>query len=126
MLRQFYKKVHPDLFGRFPELKEANEESLQVLMSVLETIKSNNAEYVPVRTEKVYFYVRTDKPDHFMKVPVTLRTTGNHCHHVVAESLSKLFERCGLPASFQWGDGYWDKKIIVEEKKEEDEETKQE
>lgn len=122
VLRQFYKKVHPDLFGRYPELKESNEVNLQALMSLLDYMKSNNSEFVPVKTEKLHFFVRTDKADHFMKVPITIRTTGNNCHHVVAESLSKLFTRCGLPSSFQWGDNYWDKKIIIEKNPAEEEE----
>ncbi len=74
------------------------------------------------RKVDVEFYARTSTPDHFLRLPVTLRTTGNNCQHVVAKSLTELFRASGLPDSFRWGDGYWERKIFVQTEKEGEEE----
>lgn len=62
-LKQFYRLVHPDLLGRYPELREVNERSLGSLMGLLDDLKtaSNDGEYPPARTEELLFYVRTDQ-----------------------------------------------------------------
>ncbi len=105
-------QVHPDLFGQFPELKAKNDFAVQQLMGVLDDVKSGEAgDFVAPRTVELEFIVRTSTPGHFLRVPATLRLTGNNCQHVLAKSLSELFGAVGLPPSFHWGSNYWDRKV---------------
>ena len=117
-------QVHPDLFGRWPELKEKNEYAVRQLMGILDDAKSSESgSFVAARTVNVEFYVRTDKHGHFLRVPATLRTTGNNCQHVLGKSLSDLFRACSLPDSFHWGTGYWEKRIFMKADVEEEEQS---
>ena len=105
--------MHPDLFGQWPELKEKNEYAVRQLMGILDDAKSSESgDYVAARKVEVEFYVRTGTAGHFLRVPATLRTTGNNCQHVLGKCLSDVFLACGLPHSFHWGTGYWDKKVF--------------
>lgn len=125
VLRQFYKKVHPDLFGRFPELRAKNEEALQTLTGVLEMAKSSNKEYVEPVNHDLEFFLRGDKPDEFLRVPISIRTTGNNCRHVLAEGLSTIFRHAGLPERFNWGTEYWEKKIEYKDSKKDEEKSEE-
>jgi hypothetical protein len=108
------RQVHPDLFGRYPELKVKNEFAVRQLMGILDDVKSNeNGAYVAARTADVEFFVRTATPGHFLRVPASLRTTGNNCQHVLGKSLSDLFRACSLPDRFRWGTGYWETKVSL-------------
>lgn len=124
VLRQFLKRVHPDVFGQFPELRAKNEASMQKLMEVLAAAKSGeHDDQVPAMKYDMEFFVRTDKPNAFKRVPLSIRTTANDCKHVVGHSLSQLFGHCGLPTTFHWGDEYWDRKIVGRKPTPEEEEA---
>jgi len=117
LLKQFYLKVHPDLFGQFPELRAANEEAMRTLNGLLEEMKSGESPFPPRRTQRITFYARMPAGDDaspepaFMRVPLDIKTTGADCRHLMAESFHKLFKAVGLPDTFHWGPEYWDKQL---------------
>lgn len=117
VLRQFQMKVHPDFFGKFPELQEKNNENLQVLMGVLSSVKSGEkSELVEPQKHDLEFFLRTDQEDHFKRVPLKLDLKGGNSKHVLGRQLSALFKHAGLPTEFQWGEEYWNIKLVQEQK----------
>eukprot|EP01138_Halocafeteria_seosinensis_P000201 gb/GECG01000207.1/.p1 GENE.gb/GECG01000207.1/~~gb/GECG01000207.1/.p1 ORF type:complete len:218 (+),score=30.54 gb/GECG01000207.1/:1-654(+) len=122
VLRQFQMKVHPDFFGKFPELQDKNNENLQVLMGVLSSVKSGEkSELVEPQKHDLEFFLRTDKEDHFKRVPLKLDLKGGNSKHVLGRQLSTLFKHASLPTEFQWGEEYWNIKLIQEQKPSDDE-----
>jgi len=118
--RKFQLKVHPDLFGRIPELQAANSASLQKLQGILNECKSGpktTDDYLKPRVESLEFYLRTDKDNAFLKVPLTIRIPGSNCRHVLAESFAVLFKQAGLPPRFHWGPEYWQSTYVAAERR---------
>lgn len=108
--RKFQLKVHPDLFAKYPELQKANSESLQKLQGILNECKSGSkcmTEILQPRTESLEFYLRTDKDNAFMRVPLTVRIPAGDCRNVLAASFATLFKQANLPTRFHWGPEYW-------------------
>jgi len=70
-LRPFFFKVHPDLFGQFPEQRAINERSLQILSAHLESLRSNR---VPSSPSAIPFYLKNrDKLNPFRLVKVSMQ-----------------------------------------------------
>lgn len=116
--RKFALKVHPDLFGQFPDLQTRNTESLQKLQGLLNEVKSgdrSSEERMKGRTEQLEFFVRGSAPPTgssatatFMRLPLTIRIPdGGNCPDVLAEALGNMFATVGLPQRFHWGSEYW-------------------
>lgn len=60
-LRKFYLKVHPDLFGQYPDAKKINEENLAVLSAILDGLKSESSSTgLEGRDHTVEFYLKPD------------------------------------------------------------------
>jgi len=122
VFRKFMTKVHPDLFSKFPELREQNESSTQQLQEILGQAKSGQHETeMPVTRRDLVFFVRTDSADHYRRIPFELRTTGSNCRHVLGRAMGQLFGQCGLPAEFRWGPEYWERTVYRPETKKEEE-----
>ena len=114
--RKFQLRVHPDLFAKWPPLQKANSEALQTLQGILNEAKSgerNTTEYMRPRTESVEFFLRTDKDDAFVRVPLTIRIPGANSRNVLGVAFSALFKAAGLPSRFHWGDDYWEQTITL-------------
>ena len=112
VLRQFTAKVHPDLFGAYPDLRETNDSSLQVLQGILAGAKSGEKDdYLAVQRHEVEFFLRTGENGNFLRVPLILEVKGAHSKHVLGRQLAKLFHFAGLPTNFAWGSEYWDQRI---------------
>jgi hypothetical protein len=108
--RRFQLRVHPDLFGRFPELAKANDTSLKKLGGVLAEARSGEKsadDFMKPRVEELSFFVRTDTDGSFLRVPLSLRLPGGHCPTALGAALGSLFAACGLPSRFHWGAEYW-------------------
>lgn len=71
-LRPFFFMVHPDLFGKFPEQRAINENSLQVLSAHLESLQRRT--FAQQSTpQALLFYLRSkDKSEPFRLVKVPL------------------------------------------------------
>lgn len=71
-LRPFFFMVHPDLFGKFPEQRAINEQSLQLLSLHLESLQRQS--FVPQSSPSALpFYLRNKdktKPFRLVKVPI--------------------------------------------------------
>jgi hypothetical protein len=108
--RKFQLKVHPDLFTAFPDLQKLNSDNLAKLQAVLTEAKSGEKttdDYVKPRNEQLEFYMRTEKSNAFIRVPLALKLPGGNCKGVLAEAIAKLFSAAGLPTTFHWGPEYW-------------------
>lgn len=70
-LRPFFFMVHPDLFGKFPEQRAINENSLQILSAHLESLQRKTTPQSSPST--LPFYLRNkdkSKPFRLVKVPL--------------------------------------------------------
>ena len=109
--RKFALKVHPDLFARWPALREQNADSLARLQGVLNEAKSSPGRCATSalrpRTENLSFFLKTGTDGAFVRVPLTLRIPGADCRHVLAAAFAALFRAAGLPERFDWGAEYW-------------------
>lgn len=97
-LRPFYFAVHPDLFGRYPQERQVNEDSLKLLSAHLESLLTQRR--ILHSTPKVLpFYVRaSNQPEqrgtfNLIKVPLE-RTTDTKM------VLKKILEACNLPTEY--------------------------
>lgn len=97
-LRPFYFAVHPDLFGRYPQERQVNEDSLKLLSAHLESLLSQRR-VLPSTPKILPFYVRaSNAPEHrgifkLVKVPLE-RTTDTKL------VLKKILESCNLSTEF--------------------------
>ncbi|XP_039433248.1 T-cell activation inhibitor, mitochondrial [Culex pipiens pallens] len=97
-LRPFYFAVHPDLFGRYPQERQVNEDSLKLLSAHLESLLSQRR-VLPSTPKILPFYVRaSNAPEHrgiFKLVKVQMeRTTDTKL------VLRKILESCNLSTEF--------------------------
>lgn len=110
-LRDTVKKlnvlVHPDKFGQHPEMQSANEQSLSILQGFLSSIRTLEGQYPPAGNHTLRFYLRKSDGE-FHQIVAPLRSTGGDCQKLIEVQLAKLFEQCGLPASFTWDSGFWE------------------
>ncbi|XP_065076285.1 T-cell activation inhibitor, mitochondrial [Ochlerotatus camptorhynchus] len=97
-LRPFYFAVHPDLFGRYPQERQVNEDSLKLLSAHLESLLTQQR--VLHSTPRILpFYIRASNlPEqrgtfNLIKVPLE-RTTDTKM------VLKKILEACNLPTEF--------------------------
>ncbi|XP_058452037.1 T-cell activation inhibitor, mitochondrial [Malaya genurostris] len=97
-LRPFYFAVHPDLFGRYPEQRRVNEDSLKLLSAHLESLLSQR-QVLPSTPKQLPFYIRaSNSPDqrgkfNLIKVPLE-RTTDTKL------VLRKILQSCNLSTDY--------------------------
>ncbi|XP_053693984.1 T-cell activation inhibitor, mitochondrial [Sabethes cyaneus] len=97
-LRPFYFAVHPDLFGRYPQQRQVNEDSLKLLSAHLESLLSQRR-ILPSTPKMLPFYVRTsNSPEqrgtfNLVKVPLE-RTVDPKIF------LRKILESCNLSTEY--------------------------
>jgi hypothetical protein len=124
--RKFALLVHPDLFARWPALREANAEALATLQGVLAEAKSAEGRCTTSaprpRTVATAFFLRTPVDGAFTRVPLTLRIPGADCRNVLGAAFAQLFKAAGLPDRFHWGADYW-QSTYLPPKEEEEEKT---
>ncbi|XP_049867846.1 T-cell activation inhibitor, mitochondrial isoform X3 [Pectinophora gossypiella] len=91
-LRPFYFSVHPDLFGKYPQQRKTNENSLQQLSALIEAQQSSRNLAVP----PLPFYLRQkDKPDgDFKLVKIHLNSRD------VRETLVKVLSACDISTHY--------------------------
>ncbi|XP_052868518.1 T-cell activation inhibitor, mitochondrial [Anopheles cruzii] len=97
-LRPFYFAVHPDLFGRYPQERQVNEDSLKQLSAHLESLLSQRR-VLPSTPRTLPFYIRaSNEPQdrgtfHLIKVPLE-RTIDTKL------VLRRILESCNLSTDF--------------------------
>ena len=108
LLRNLYKKVHPDLLrARSPIEADINDSSMKELNGVLSTLKGYN-EYPPAMVKNISFYVKGTGSDELKKVNLTLRTAGGDCKRLLMNTFEDFFFRTGVHTGpFRWGSEYF-------------------
>lgn len=91
-LRPFYFSVHPDLFGKYPEQRKINENSLQQLSALIEAQQSSRNMSIP----ELSFYLRQkDMPEgNFKLVKIYLNSKN------VRETVVKILNACDIPTNY--------------------------
>ncbi|XP_013176095.1 PREDICTED: T-cell activation inhibitor, mitochondrial [Papilio xuthus] len=91
-LRPFYFSVHPDLFGKYPEQRRTNENSLQQLSALIEAQQSSRTMSIPA----LPFYLRQkDMPEGQFKL-VKIKLNGNN----VRETVVKVLSACDISTNY--------------------------
>lgn len=92
-LRPFYFSVHPDLFGKHPDERTVNENSLKQLSSYLETIQQRRM----VRPTSIKFFLRSqDSSD-----KGTFRTITLHLNERdIRNAVLRILKSCDLPTAY--------------------------
>uniref|UniRef100_A0A2M4AHB0 Putative t-cell activation inhibitor mitochondrial n=1 Tax=Anopheles triannulatus TaxID=58253 RepID=A0A2M4AHB0_9DIPT len=97
-LRPFYFAVHPDLFGRYPQQRQVNEDSLKLLSAHLESLLKQRR-ILPSTPQTLPFYIRASNElqdrgtFNLIKVPLE-RTVDTKL------VLRRILESCNLPTEF--------------------------
>ncbi|KAI8422590.1 hypothetical protein MSG28_006378 [Choristoneura fumiferana] len=91
-LRPFYFSVHPDLFGKYPEQRKVNENSLQQLSALIEAQQSSRRMSIP----PLPFYLRQqDMADgDFKLVKIQLNSSN------VRETVVKVLNACDISTKY--------------------------
>ncbi|XP_047513179.1 T-cell activation inhibitor, mitochondrial isoform X2 [Pieris napi] len=91
-LRPFYFRVHPDLFGKYPEQRKINEISLQQLSALLEAQQSSRNIATPI----LPFYLRkNDMPEGQFEL-VKIKLDSND----LRETVVKVLNACDISTSY--------------------------
>uniref|UniRef100_A0A182JF51 Uncharacterized protein n=1 Tax=Anopheles atroparvus TaxID=41427 RepID=A0A182JF51_ANOAO len=97
-LRPFYFAVHPDLFGRYPQQRQVNEDSLKLLSAHLESLLSQQR-ILPSTPRSLPFYVRASNAPQdrgtFNLIKVPLERTVD-----AKVLLRRILESCNLPTEY--------------------------
>ena len=116
ILRQFYIKVHPDLFSSSKEHQLVNQGSLKEFTSFIEQWKQNPNPNRLAKSKKktIHFFVKeklstndlavdttNEAKQAFRKVEVDLIDNGEFS--AIKGEISKLFDQVGLPTEFKVG-----------------------
>lgn len=93
-LRPFFFLCHPDLFGKFPEQRAINENSLQILSAHLEGLQRRV--FTQTFPAALPFYLRSkDKTNPFRLVSVPLRNERD-----TKSFVTKILKTCDLETSY--------------------------
>jgi hypothetical protein len=89
LLRQLYKKSHPDLLrASNPDFAVTNDTSFQLLNGILSTIKVYN-EHPAAMVKAIPFYVRNGVI--IEKIDLKIRTGGGFCRRALTVSFEEFF-----------------------------------
>ncbi|XP_058120696.1 T-cell activation inhibitor, mitochondrial [Anopheles ziemanni] len=97
-LRPFYFAVHPDLFGRYPQQRQVNEDSLKLLSAHLESLL-NQQRILPTTPRSLPFYIRaSNAPEdrgtfNLIKVPLERTVDAKLL-------LRRILESCNLSTEY--------------------------
>lgn len=91
-LRPFYFSVHPDLFGKYPEQRKVNENSLQQLSALIEAQQSSRNVVIPV----LPFYLRQKDmtEGNFKLVKIHLNSKD------VRDTVVKILNACDISTNY--------------------------
>jgi Domain of unknown function (DUF4460) len=110
LLRQLYRKSHPDLLrASHPQFAEVNDSSMQLLNGILSTIKKYN-EYPAQIVKTIPFHIRDGE---VIKIAhLKIQTAGGDCRRSLSTSFQNFFLDVGITnketgGSFSWGKDYF-------------------
>ena len=110
LLRQLYKKSHPDLLrSSFPSESIINDNSMQLLNSVLTSIKSTD-EMPPAMKKSIPFYIKISHNE-VKVVTLNINTSGGYSKNQITNTFETFFLDCGITTNdtkkFQWNEEYF-------------------
>lgn len=116
LLRQLYRKSHPDLLrASHPQFAEVNDSSMQLLNGILSTIKKYN-EYPAQIVKTIPFHIRDGEV--IKLAHLRIQTAGGDCRRSLSTSFQNFFLDVGITnketgGSFSWGKDYFPTSEIV-------------
>ena len=116
LLRQLYRKSHPDLLrASHPQLAEVNDSSMQLLNGILSTIKKYN-EYPAQIVKTIPFHIRDGQE--IKLAHLRIQTAGGDCRRALSTSFQDFFLAVGITnketgGNFSWGKDYFPTAEIV-------------
>lgn len=107
LIRQLYKRSHPDILrANNPESAIINDSSMQILNSMLTTIKSFN-EHPPALNMKIPFHIKNNKNNKLECKNLVLKTAGGYCKKQITASFEQFFIECDIGSKFVWNKEYF-------------------
>ena len=114
LLRQFYKKTHPDLLrASHNEYADINDQSWQTLNGILSTCKEHNS-FPPRMIKAIPFYMRSPQEQTgFRQLELRIKTAGGDCKKQLTVTMSDFFVESGISTDgkFSWGKEYFPTEI---------------
>lgn len=99
LMRTIYKRAHPDLLrAKYPKEAENNSDSLQVINSILTTIKSFNS-FPPQIVKQIPLVLLPEGGNgdkELVYVRLSIKTAGGECRNSLTSSFTDLFLQAGL------------------------------
>lgn len=107
LLRQLYRKTHPDLVRSHSEvMSKVNDISMQELNGVLSTIKTTD--FPPAIDKRFIFYVKDTKTQAYEKHELHLKTSGGDCRKQLKTTFETFFKTTGISdTAFRWDADYF-------------------
>jgi hypothetical protein len=94
LMRAMYRKVHPDLLkASHPELSKVNDSSMQILNSVITSIKKYN-DFPPQIVKSIPFYIIDDGEARLLQLRIL--TAGGECQKSLTKSFAGFFAEAGI------------------------------
>lgn len=106
LLRQLYRKSHPDLVRSHSEsMSKINDTSMQELNGILTTVKTSD--YPPAIDKKFIFYVK-GSTQVYEQYELHLKTSGGDCRKQLKKTFEGFFKATGISdAPFRWDAEYF-------------------
>jgi hypothetical protein len=111
LLRQLYKKSHPDLLrSSYPNESTVNDNSMQLLNGVLSAIKSTT-EMPPAMRKSIPFYLKSSNSTELKSVLLNINTSGGYSKNQITTTFENFFIEAGITTKdngkFKWNDDYF-------------------
>lgn len=116
LMRTLYKRSHPDLLRHsHPEKAEINDNSMQILNSIIDSIKREN-DYPPQQIKDIPFYLKVASKEELELHVLEIRTPGGECKKQLTNTFIGFFQKTGILSepSFVWGREYFPLPISTE------------
>lgn len=116
MIRQLYRKSHPDLLrASHPMFAAENDQSMQVLNSVLTAIKTYN-EFPPQIVKNIPFHLKVPGTTALNCVNLNIRTAGGDSKKQITRTFEEFFAVSGISETgkFAWDKEYFPTKTVAE------------
>lgn len=106
LLRQFYKKAHPDILrGSHPVQADVNDTSFQLLNGILSTIKEDNG-YPPRMMRTIPFHLM--EKNGIVVRELHIKTAGGDCKKQLRKTFEAFFQETGISkGQFTWDKEYF-------------------
>jgi hypothetical protein len=112
LLRNLYKRGHPDILrAYYPTYSNVNNESIQVLNGILDTIRASG-EYPPAMKKEIpFFLIEPKNINHVKEYKLKVHTTGGDCKKQITTCFESFFKDTRIlldeDLKFTWNKEYF-------------------